>query len=162
MFEGVKPNTVIIMAWLSLFVTFYRFGFLVEYLSQATIVGFLAAAAVGIGLQQLKGLFGIDNFNNKTDLFSVVKSLWTSFKNQVRKVQFRWKLNRPLNLIHYNSKFFIINFASCLIINYFFSLTFLQSAWHPYNLIIGFSFLCFILFTRFLVSNVLVVFFVLR
>ena len=120
MFEGVKPNTVIIMAWLSLFVTFYRFGFLVEYLSQATIVGFLAAAAVGIGLQQLKGLFGIDNFNNKTDLFSVVKSLWTSFKNQVRKVQFRWKLNRPLNLIHYNSKFFIINFASCLIINYFF------------------------------------------
>ncbi|KAH1196494.1 Early nodulin-70 [Glycine max] len=84
----------------------FRFGFLVEYLSQATIVGFLAAAAVGIGLQQLKGLFGIDNFNNKTDLFSVVKSLWTSFKN--------------------------------------------QSAWHPYNLIIGFSFLCFILFTRFL------------
>ncbi|KAH1226737.1 Early nodulin-70 [Glycine max] len=84
----------------------FRFGFLVEYLSDPTIVGFLAAAAVSIGLQQLKGLFGIVNFTNKTGLFSVVKSLWTSFKN--------------------------------------------QSAWHPYNLIIGFSFLCFILFTRFL------------
>lgn len=94
MFEGVKPNTLIIMAWLSLLiVTFYRFGFLVEYLSDPTIVGFLAAAAVSIGLQQLKGLFGIVNFTNKTGLFSVVKSLWTSFKNQVRKVQFRWKLN---------------------------------------------------------------------
>ncbi|TKY47640.1 Early nodulin-70 [Spatholobus suberectus] len=84
----------------------FRFGFLVEYLSQATIVGFLAAAAVGIGLQQLKGLFGIVNFTNKTALFSVVKSVWASFKN--------------------------------------------QSEWHPYNFIIGFSFLCFILFTRFL------------
>ncbi|CAJ1856417.1 unnamed protein product [Sphenostylis stenocarpa] len=84
----------------------FRFGFLVEYISQATIVGFLAAAAVGIGLQQLKGLLGIVNFTNKTALFSVVKSLWTSFKN--------------------------------------------QSAWHPYNFIIGISFLCFILFTRFL------------
>lgn len=82
----------------------FRFGFLVEYISQSTIVGFLAAAAVGIGLQQLKGLFGIDT--NKTALFSVLKSLWTSFKN--------------------------------------------QSLWHPYNFVIGFSFLCFILFTRFL------------
>ncbi|KAK7379455.1 hypothetical protein VNO80_04916 [Phaseolus coccineus] len=82
----------------------FRFGFLVEYISQSTIVGFLAAAAVGIGLQQLKGLFGI--VTNKTALFSVVKSLWTSFKN--------------------------------------------QSTWHPYNFVIGFSFLCFILFMRFL------------
>ncbi|KAL2332784.1 hypothetical protein Fmac_013997 [Flemingia macrophylla] len=84
----------------------FRLGFLVEYLSQATIVGFLAAAAVGIGLQQLKGLFGIVNFTNKTGLFSVVKAVWTSFKN--------------------------------------------KSEWHPYNFVIGFSFLCFILFTRFL------------
>nr|KYP75836.1 Early nodulin-70 [Cajanus cajan] len=85
---------------------FFRLGFLVEYLSQATIVGFLAAAAVGIGLQQLKGLFGIVNFTNKTALFSVLKAVWTSFKN--------------------------------------------KSEWHPYNFIIGISFLCFILFTRFL------------
>ncbi|KAK7387512.1 hypothetical protein VNO78_28370 [Psophocarpus tetragonolobus] len=84
----------------------FRFGFLVEYLSQATIVGFLAAAAVGIGLQQLRGLFGIVNFTNKSDLFSVVKAVWIALKN--------------------------------------------QSAWHPYNFVIGFSFLCFILFTRFL------------
>ncbi|KAK7311144.1 hypothetical protein RJT34_09078 [Clitoria ternatea] len=83
-----------------------RFGFLVDYLSHATIVGFLAAAAVCIGLQQLKGLFGIVKFTNKTALISVIKSVWTSFKN--------------------------------------------QSEWHPYNFIIGFSFLCFILFTRFL------------
>lgn len=115
--------------------TFYRFGFLVEYISQSTIVGFLAAAAVGIGLQQLKGLFGIDT--NKTALFSVLKSLWTSFKNQVI---IRYTL--PLQIkqtiqFNYNSKFIFL---------------LLQSLWHPYNFVIGFSFLCFILFTRFLVS----------
>ncbi|XP_027337568.1 early nodulin-70-like [Abrus precatorius] len=84
----------------------FRLGFLVDYLSHATILGFLAAAALGIGLQQLKGLFGIVKFTNKTGLIEVMKAVWTSFKN--------------------------------------------QSEWHPYNFIIGFSFLCFILFTRFL------------
>ncbi|KAK7305990.1 hypothetical protein VNO77_43904 [Canavalia gladiata] len=84
----------------------FRFGFLVDYLSPAIIVGFLAAAALGIGLQQLKGLFGIVKFTNKTDLISVMKAVWSSFKN--------------------------------------------KSEWHPYNFIIGFSFLCFILSTRFL------------
>ncbi|KAI5406003.1 early nodulin-70 [Lathyrus oleraceus] len=85
---------------------FLRFGFLVDYLSHATIIGFLAAVAIGIVLQQLKALFGITNFTNKADLISVIKSLWTCYKN--------------------------------------------QSEWHPYNFIIGFSFLSFIIFTRFL------------
>ncbi|XP_058767115.1 early nodulin-70-like [Vicia villosa] len=85
---------------------FLRFGFLVDYLSHATIIGFLAAVAIGIVLQQLKALFGITNFTNKADLISVIKSLWTSYIN--------------------------------------------QSEWHPYNFIIGFSFLSFIIFTRLL------------
>ncbi|XP_012571858.1 early nodulin-70-like [Cicer arietinum] len=61
---------------------FFRFGFLVDYLSDATMVGFLQAVAIGIVLQQLKGLFGIVNFTSKSDLFSVIKSLWTSYKNK--------------------------------------------------------------------------------
>lgn len=85
--------------------TFYRFGFLVEYISQSTIVGFLAAAAVGIGLQQLKGLFGIVNFTNKTALFSVLKSLWTSFRNQVRS-------DSSIQFNHNSSKFIINSFFS--------------------------------------------------
>ncbi|XP_061336560.1 early nodulin-70-like, partial [Gastrolobium bilobum] len=84
----------------------FRLGFLVDYFSHATIVGFVAATAVSIGLQQLQGLFGIIKSTNKTDLISVVKVIWRFFKD--------------------------------------------HSGWHPYNFILGFSFLCFILFTRFL------------
>ncbi|XP_031116989.1 low affinity sulfate transporter 3-like isoform X2 [Ipomoea triloba] len=82
-----------------------RLGFLVDFLSHAAIVGFMAGAAIVIGLQQLKPLFGISNFTNKTDVVSVLTHIFTSLQ-------------------HY--------------------------PWNPYNLIIGFSFLSFILVTRFL------------
>lgn len=78
-----------------------------DYLSHATIIGFLAAVAIGIVLQQLKALFGITNFTNKTDLISVIKSLWTSYINQVRK-----------------TKTFIIEFDLIFVSLTFFSLTF--------------------------------------
>ncbi|KAL4349953.1 hypothetical protein AHAS_Ahas10G0093500 [Arachis hypogaea] len=85
----------------------FRFGFLVDYLSHATIVGFLAAAAVGIGAYQFIVLLGIKKFTNKSDLISVIKIFWTSlFKD--------------------------------------------RSQWHPYSFTLGFSFLCFILFARFM------------
>ncbi|KAK7282470.1 hypothetical protein RIF29_11279 [Crotalaria pallida] len=54
-------------------------GFLVDFLSHAAIVGFMAGAAIIIGLQQLKGLLGIDHFTNKTDIISVMSSVWESF-----------------------------------------------------------------------------------
>ncbi|XP_010523328.1 PREDICTED: sulfate transporter 2.1-like [Tarenaya hassleriana] len=44
----------------------FRLGFLVDFLSHAAIVGFMAGAAIVIGLQQLKGLLGISNFTTKT------------------------------------------------------------------------------------------------
>ncbi|WCJ31836.1 Sulfate transporter 1.1 [Euphorbia peplus] len=55
-----------------------RLGFLVDFLSHAAIVGFMAGAAIVIGLQQLKGLFGITHFTNKTDVISVLKATWIS------------------------------------------------------------------------------------
>ncbi|CAN1224663.1 Sulfate transporter 2.1 [Linum grandiflorum] len=55
-----------------------RLGFLVDFLSHAAIVGFMAGAAIVIGLQQLKGLLGISHFTNKTDIVSVVRAIWTS------------------------------------------------------------------------------------
>ncbi|XP_054806310.1 early nodulin-70-like [Prosopis cineraria] len=82
----------------------FRLGFLVDYFSHATIVGFLAGAAVIIGLQQMKGLLGIKNFTNKTDVISVTKAVWTSVRDQ----------------------------------------------WNYSSLILGSSFLAFILITRFL------------
>ncbi|CAK9185778.1 unnamed protein product [Ilex paraguariensis] len=55
-----------------------RLGFLVDFLSHAAIVGFMAGAAIVIGLQQLKGLLGITHFTNKTDIISVLKAVWRS------------------------------------------------------------------------------------
>ncbi|GLT43983.1 hypothetical protein SLA2020_179030 [Shorea laevis] len=82
----------------------FRSGFLVDFLSHAAIVGFMGGAAVVIGLQQLKGLLGINHFTNKTDVISVIKAVWRSFEHP----------------------------------------------WNPYNFILGCSFLCFILITRFM------------
>ncbi|KDP32701.1 hypothetical protein JCGZ_11993 [Jatropha curcas] len=56
----------------------FRLGFLVDFLSHAAIVGFMAGAAIVIGLQQLKGLIGITHFTNKTDVVSVLGSVFTS------------------------------------------------------------------------------------
>ncbi|KAJ4767609.1 Sulfate transporter [Rhynchospora pubera] len=55
---------------------FLRLGFLVDFLSHAAVVGFMAGAAITIGLQQLKGLFGITNFTTKTDIVSVMHSVF--------------------------------------------------------------------------------------
>ncbi|XWS23855.1 hypothetical protein CRYUN_Cryun28dG0051000 [Craigia yunnanensis] len=55
---------------------FLRLGFLIDFLSHAAIVGFMAGAAVTTSLQQLKGLLGIKKFTKKTDIISVMHSVW--------------------------------------------------------------------------------------
>ncbi|KAL5542848.1 hypothetical protein UlMin_010558 [Ulmus minor] len=57
---------------------FFRLGFLVDFLSHAAIVGFMGGAAITIALQQFKGLFGIKKFTKKTDIVSVLRSVFTS------------------------------------------------------------------------------------
>lgn len=46
-----------------------------DLLSHAAIVGFMAGAAIVIGLQQLKGLLGLSHFTNNTDVVSVIKAV---------------------------------------------------------------------------------------
>ncbi|KAL8540617.1 hypothetical protein ACS0TY_002027 [Phlomoides rotata] len=57
---------------------FFRLGFLIEFLSHAAIIGFMAGAAVTISLQQLKGLLGVKTFTKKTDIVSVMRSVFTN------------------------------------------------------------------------------------
>ncbi|KAG4110546.1 hypothetical protein ERO13_D13G055300v2 [Gossypium hirsutum] len=57
---------------------FFRLGFLIDFLSHAAIVGFMAGAAITIALQQLKGLLGIKKFTKKTDIVSVMRSVWSA------------------------------------------------------------------------------------
>nr|CBK55656.1 sulphate transporter [Astragalus glycyphyllos] len=55
---------------------FFRLGFLIDFLSHAAIVGFMGGAAITIALQQLKGLLGLKKFTKKTDIISVMQSVW--------------------------------------------------------------------------------------
>ncbi|KAL2493380.1 putative sulfate transporter 3.4 [Abeliophyllum distichum] len=55
---------------------FLRLGFVIDFLSKATLVGFMAGAAVIVALQQLKGLFGIVHFTSKMQLAPVLSSVF--------------------------------------------------------------------------------------
>jgi len=46
----------------------YRLGFMIDFLSKATLVGFMAGAAIIVSLQQLKALLGITHFTRKCRL----------------------------------------------------------------------------------------------
>ncbi|KAK9280881.1 hypothetical protein L1049_003772 [Liquidambar formosana] len=54
-----------------------RLGFIVDFLSHATIVGFMAGAATVVCLQQLKGILGLEHFTHGTDLVSVMRSVFS-------------------------------------------------------------------------------------
>ncbi|CAI8616090.1 unnamed protein product [Vicia faba] len=85
----------------------FRLGFLIDFLSHAAIVGFMGGAAITIGLQQLKGFFGIKSkmFTTKTDIVSVLHSVFASAKH----------------------------------------------GWNWHTILIGASFLCFLLLAKFIV-----------
>ncbi|XP_051139586.1 sulfate transporter 1.3-like [Andrographis paniculata] len=53
----------------------FRLGFLIDFLSHAAIVGFMAGAAITIALQQLKGFLGIVKFTKESDIISVMNSV---------------------------------------------------------------------------------------
>lgn len=62
-----------------------RLGFIVDFLSHATIVGFMGGAATVVCLQQLKGILGLQHFTTATDLVSVMESIFTQIH------QWRWE-----------------------------------------------------------------------
>jgi len=53
-----------------------RLGFVIDFLSKATLVGFMAGAAIIVSLQQLKGLLGIVHFTNKMQIIPVLVSVY--------------------------------------------------------------------------------------
>ncbi|KAJ6412284.1 hypothetical protein OIU84_005360 [Salix udensis] len=62
-----------------------RLGFIVDFLSHATIIGFMAGAATVVILQQLKGILGLEHFTHSTDLVSVMRSVFSQTH------QWRWE-----------------------------------------------------------------------
>ncbi|KAF6145211.1 hypothetical protein GIB67_041406 [Kingdonia uniflora] len=69
---------------------FLRLGFIVDFLSHATIVGFMAGAATVVCLQQLKGILGLEHFTHGTDLVSVMRSIFSQTHKSKRKPKFFW------------------------------------------------------------------------
>ncbi|KAE8675089.1 Sulfate transporter 3.1 [Hibiscus syriacus] len=62
-----------------------RLGFIVDFLSHATIVGFMAGAATVVILQQLKGVLGLEHFTQSTDIISVLRSVFSQIH------EWRWE-----------------------------------------------------------------------
>ena len=71
------------ISWFEIYLATFRLGFLIDFLSHAAVVGFMAGAAITIALQQLKGLLGIQNFTKKTDIVSVMRSVWSTVHHGV-------------------------------------------------------------------------------
>ncbi|KAM3214618.1 hypothetical protein ACQJBY_066875 [Aegilops geniculata] len=53
-----------------------RLGFIIDFLSKATLLGFMAGAAIIVSLQQLKELLGIVHFTDKMDIVPVMASVF--------------------------------------------------------------------------------------
>ncbi|XP_062209958.1 sulfate transporter 3.1-like [Phragmites australis] len=62
-----------------------RLGFIVDFLSHATIVGFMGGAATVVCLQQLKGMLGLVRFTTSTDIVAVMRSVFSQTH------QWRWE-----------------------------------------------------------------------
>lgn len=53
-----------------------RLGFIIDFLSKAILIGFMAGAAIIVSLQQLKSLLGITHFSNQMGLVPVMSSVF--------------------------------------------------------------------------------------
>ncbi|KAG6382581.1 hypothetical protein SASPL_157746 [Salvia splendens] len=68
----------------------FRLGFIVDFLSHATIVGFMAGAATVVILQQLKGVLGLEHFTHKTDVIDVLHSIFTQTHQSKKRANLFW------------------------------------------------------------------------
>ncbi|GJZ73638.1 probable sulfate transporter 3.3 [Tanacetum coccineum] len=55
-------------------------GFIIDFLSKATLIGFMAGAAIIVSLQQLKALLGITHFTKEMGLVPVMSSVFHNTK----------------------------------------------------------------------------------
>lgn len=53
-----------------------RLGFIIDFLSKATLIGFMAGSAIIVSLQQLKSLLGIVHFTKKMGIIDVLSSVF--------------------------------------------------------------------------------------
>lgn len=59
---------------------FLRLGFIIDFLSKATLIGFMAGAAIIVSLQQLQSLLGIKHFTKQMGIIPVLSSVFHETK----------------------------------------------------------------------------------
>ncbi|KAJ3683617.1 hypothetical protein LUZ60_013844 [Juncus effusus] len=85
--EAVSPDQQLLYLQLAFTATFFagvfqaslgflRLGFIVDFLSKPTLIGFMGGAAIIVSLQQLKGLFGIVHFTKQMGFIPVMLSVF--------------------------------------------------------------------------------------
>ncbi|KAH9794721.1 putative sulfate transporter 3.3 [Citrus sinensis] len=67
-----------------------RLGFIIDFLSKATLIGFMAGAAIIVSLQQLKSLLGITHFTNQMGLIPVMSSVFHNTKEGTKRPKLFW------------------------------------------------------------------------
>ncbi|KAF9594926.1 hypothetical protein IFM89_035490 [Coptis chinensis] len=67
-----------------------RLGFIIDFLSKATLIGFMAGSAIIVSLQQLKSLLGIVHFTKKMGLISVLSSVFHNTDESMRRPKLFW------------------------------------------------------------------------
>nr|CAB3469472.1 unnamed protein product [Digitaria exilis] len=69
---------------------FLRLGFIVDFLSKATLTGFMGGAAIIVSLQQLKGLLGIVHFTSHMGFVDVMRSVFKRHDESARNPKLFW------------------------------------------------------------------------
>ncbi|XP_029129319.1 probable sulfate transporter 3.4 isoform X2 [Cajanus cajan] len=90
-----------------------RLGFVIDFLSKATLVGFMAGAAIIVSLQQLKGLLGIVHFTNKMQITPVLISV---FKQRHEIGELPKGLNPPSsNMLYFSGPYLALAIKTGLV-----------------------------------------------
>ncbi|KAK6146785.1 hypothetical protein DH2020_020654 [Rehmannia glutinosa] len=67
-----------------------RLGFIIDFLSKATLIGFMGGAAIIVSLQQLKSLLGIQHFTKKMGIVPVLTSVFHNTHESIQKPKLFW------------------------------------------------------------------------
>ncbi|EHA8587414.1 Anti-sigma factor antagonist domain of sulfate transporter91 [Cocos nucifera] len=68
----------------------HQLGFIIDFLSKATLTGFMAGAAIIVSLQQLKSMLGIVHFTKQMGLVPVMSSVFHNTDESTRRPKLFW------------------------------------------------------------------------
>jgi MFS superfamily sulfate permease-like transporter len=89
----------------------YRLGFIIDFLSKAILIGFMAGAAIIVSLQQLKSLLGITHFTKEMSIIPVMRSVFDHI-DEVNNFSLASFFSKKISRICFPKKFQTISFPN--------------------------------------------------